>query len=376
MKRLIKILIVIVLIAAAVMGGRKLIMKRRAELKREKAVAHYPLPIQVAKVKKGTFIQTVRYLGKVESNHVMSLKARISGQVMKRLHLEGDPVRKGELLVALDSENNGTVRELKSQIDVLKAKIASLKIQEKNLAAIYERDTILYKNGAISEEAWELSENKLSAVKGQISALESEIASIRTKLTYTKIVSPVDGVLSRYYVKNGDVLFPGQPVCQIVKKGSYKVKVEVTPEDLSHISVGTPVDIGRLSLKVSRIYPATSKRSLAILEADFGAAASPYRLGEIVPVKIRIQSLEHAWIVPIEAVLHRENKTLVFGVVNGKIAPVEVRVLALGDIDAALASNGLKEGLPVVCAHESRLMTLYKGQSVKITGEFVREALK
>ncbi|RTZ93881.1 MAG: hypothetical protein DSY91_01245 [Deltaproteobacteria bacterium] len=376
MKRLIKILIVIVLIAAAVVGGRKLVMKRRAELKKEKAVAHYPLPVQVAKAQKGSFIQTVRYLGKIESNHVMVLKARISGQVMKRLHLEGDPLKKGELLVALDSEKNGTVRELMSQIDVLKAKIASLKIQEKNLAAIYERDTVLYKNGAISEEAWELSENKLSATRGQITALESEITSIRTKLTYTRIASPVDGVLSRYYVKNGDVLFPGQPVCQIVKKGSFKVKVEVTPEDLSRITIGTPVEVGKLPLKVSRIYPVASNRSLAILEADFGEVASPYKLGEIVPVKVRVQSLENVWIVPVEAVLHRENKALVFAVVNGKIDPVEVNVLAIGDINVALSSKGLKEKLPVVCAHESRLMTLYKGQSVKITGEFVREALQ
>ena len=376
MKRLIKIVIFLVIAALVVMGGRKLVMKRRAELQKEKAVAHYPLPVRAAKVKKGSFVREVRYLGKIDSNGVMVLKARISGQVMKRFHLEGEPVKKGELLVALDSEHNGTVRELKSQIAVLKAKIASLKIQEKNLAAIFKRDTILYKNGAISEEAWELSENKLSAVRGQISALESEITSILTKLTYTKIVSPSDGVLSRYYVKKGDVLFPGQPVCQIVTKGSFKVKIEVTPEDLVHITVGTPVTIGKLSLKVSRIYPATSPRSLAIVEADFGKGASPYKLGEIVPVKIKTLSLDNVWIVPVEAVLHRGNKALVFSIVKGKIAPVGVSVLAIGDVHSALSSKNLREGLPVVCAHESRLMTMYKGQPVKITGEFVREALK
>ncbi len=376
MKRLIKIVVFLVIVVLVVIGGRKLIMKRRAELRREKAVAHYPLPVRVAKVKKGSFVREIRYLGKIDSNGVMVLKARISGQVIKRLHLEGDPVKKGELLVALDSEHNGTVRELKSQIAVLKAKIASLKIQEKNLAAIFKRDTILYKNGAISEEAWELSENRLSAVRGQISAMKNEITTLLTKLTYTRIISPANGVLSRYYVKKGDVLFPGQPVCQIVREGSFKIKIEVTPEDLAHITVGTPVTIGKLFLKVSRIYPATSPRSLAILEADFEGGHNPYKLGEIVPVEIQTLSLDNVWIVPVEAVLHRENKAFVLSVANGRISPVPVSVLEIGDVDTALSSGGLKEGLPVVCAHESRLMTMYKGQSVKITGEFVREALK
>lgn len=376
MKRILKLIVVIILLIAAVVGGRKLVMKRRAELKSEKAVVHYPLPVRVARVKKASFENVVRYLGKIDSNGVMEIKARISGQVVRRIHLEGDPVKKGELLVALDRENNGTVRELKAQIAAIKSKIASLKIQEKNLSYIYKRDTVLYKNGAISEEAWELSENRMAAVKGQIATLKHEISQIETKLAYTRITSPYDGVLSRYYVKKGDVVFPGRPICQIIKKGTFKVKVEVTPEDLAEISVGSPVYIDKLTLKVSRIYPATSRRSLGIIEADFGKIPCPYKVGEVIPVKIKSQTLNDVWIVPVEAVLHRENKAMVFGVIKDKIHPVDVTVLATGEVNSALSSEGLKEGLPVVCAHESRLMILYKGQSVKVTGEFTREALQ
>jgi RND family efflux transporter MFP subunit len=374
MKRIVKLIIVIILLVAAVVGGRKLVLKRRAELSREKAVSKYPLPVQAATVKKAPFEKTVRYLGKVDSNGIMEIKARISGQVSRRIHLEGDPVKKGALLVALDGENNGTVRELKAQIAVVKSKIASLRIQWKNLATIYKRDTDLYKNGAISEEAWELSENRLAATKGQITALKSEITQIETKLTYTRVISPYDGVLSRYYIKKGDVMFPGQPICQIIKKGSFKVKVEVTPDDLRKISVGLPVSVGKLTLKVSRIYPAVSQRSLAIIEADFGKIPCPYKVGEIIPVKIKSETLTDAWIVPIEAVLHRGKKATVFGVIKGKIVPVAVTVLASGEVNSALASDGLKAGLQVVCAHESRLMVLYKDQPVTITGEFIREA--
>jgi len=376
MKRIFKLIVVIILMIAAIVGGRKLIKKRQAELKKEKAVAHYPLPVLTAKVKRASFVKRVRYLGKVDSNGIMVLKARISGQVLRRFHLEGDPVKKEELLVALDSENNGTVRELKAQIAVLKAKIISLKTQEKNLATIYKRDTVLYKNGAISEEAWELSQNRLAAVSGQIHALKNEISQIETKLTYTRIVSPYKGVLSRYFVKEGDVVFPGQPICQIIKSGSFKIKIEVTPEDLSKVSVGTPVFVGKRELHVSRIYPATSQRSLGIIEADFGKIPFSYKVGEVIPVNIKLQSLSDVWIVPVEAVLHQENRAIVFGVVNGKIHPVAVTVLASGEVNSALSSKDLKEGLPVVCAHESRLMTLYKGQAVKVTGEFTREALQ
>ena len=376
MKRILKLVIVVILLVAAVFVGRKIVLKRRADLRKEKVVVHYPFPVCVAKVKKASFVKFVRYLGKVDSNGMMELKARISGQVLRRIYLEGDTIRKGALLVALDGEHNGTVRELKAQVAVIRSKIASLRIQEKNLAAIYRRDTILYKNGAISEEAWELSENRLASVKGQITALKSEIAQIETKLTYTRIKSPFNGVLSQYYVKEGDVVFPGQPICQIIRSGSFKVKIEVTPDDLQTISVGSSVYVGDLALKVSRIYPAASRRSLAVIEADFGKTPCPFKVGEVIPVKIKSESLNDVWIVPVEAVLHKGNKALVFAVNRGKVDPIDVSVMGIGDVNSALASKGLKEGMPLICAHESRLMVLYKGQAVKITGEFTREASK
>ena len=376
MKRLVKIVVFLVIAALVVMGGRKIVLKRRAELRKEKAVVRFPLPVRVVEARKGTFVQTARYLGKVESSFVMTIKARISGQVVKRPFLEGDVVRQGDLLVALGRKRNGTVRELKAQMAVLKAKIASLEVQRKNLAAIYERDSILYKNGAISEEAWQLSQNRLAVVEGQINALKQEMAQVETKLSYTKIRSPFDGVVSRFLVNVGDVVFPGQPVCEVIRKGSYKIKVEVTPEDLARIAVGTPVTVGKLSLKVSRIYPATSPQSLGIFEADFPSGGCPYKLGEILPVKIRFRGLGDVWIVPIDAVLHGSGKTYVFGVENGEVIPVKVQVLGEEGEKAALASEGLKNGMPLICAHESRLMILHKGQPVKITGTYRTEAAK
>jgi len=376
MKRVIKIVIFLVAVVLIVAAARKLVMKRRADLRKERAVAEYPLPVEVARVRKGTFEETARYLGKVTSRNVMVLKARISGQVVKRPFLEGDAVKKGALLIALGRKKNGTIRELKAQIAVLKAKIASLEIQKKNLAGIYKRDTLLYKNGAISEEAWQLSQNKLAVVEGQINALKQEMAQVGTKLSYTKILSPFDGVVSQVFVSEGDVVFPGQPVCKVIKTGSYKVKVEVTPEDLRRISVGTPVYVGKTPLMVSRIYPAASSRALGVFEADFPPGKCSHRLGEIVPVAIRFGQLRDAWIAPIDAVLHGQDSALVFRVAGGKVYPVKVRILAESGENAALASGELREGMPLVCAHESRLMTLRPRQPVKIVGTYAGRASK
>ncbi len=376
MKRVIKIIVFLVIAALVVMGGRKLVLKRRAELRKEKAVVHYPLPVRVAKVERGTLYRTARYLGKIDSNGVMTLKARLSGQVVKRFFREGDRVKKGDLLVGLGRKKNGTVRDLKAQLSVLKAKIAALEIQRKNLAEIFKRDTLLYKNGAISKEAWQLSQNKLAVVTGQIDALRQEMAQVGTKLSYTRIVSPYDGVIAQYFVNAGDVVFPGQPVCKVIRQGSFKVKVDVTPEDLSRIAVGTPVFVKENRLRVSRIYPATTPSSLGIFEADFPAGTCPYRLGEIIPVKIQLEALRDAWLVPVDALLHAGDGALVFGVMEGKIVPIQVKILALEGGRAAIASQELKAGTPLVCAHESRLMTLHKGQSVKIVGTYVREVLR
>ena len=376
MKRFVKIFVFLLVAVFLVAGGRKLVLKRKAELRKEKAVVQYPLPVKVAKVRKSSFRQSARYLGRIGSDGIMTLKARISGQVVKRFFREGDEVRKGDLLVSLGRKRNGTIRELKAQIAVLKAKIASLQIQKKNLSHIYERDTLLYKNGAISKEAWELSQNKLAVIKGEIDALLQEMAQVKTKLAYTKIKSPCDGVVAEYFVKVGDVIFPGQPVCQLIRKGSYKVKVEVTPEDLKRMDVGTPVRVGDVTLKISRIYPSTSPQSLGIFEADFPSQSCPYKVGEILPVQIQFAALKDVWVAPIESLLHKGKETFVFAVMEEKVKPLKVRVLGEEGRYVAISSPALKEGMPLICAHESRLMVLHNDQPVRIVGLFAPEVLK
>jgi multidrug efflux pump subunit AcrA (membrane-fusion protein) len=162
----------------------------------------------------------------------------------------------------------------------------------------------------------------------------------------------------------------------VIRKGSYKIKVEITPEDLNRISVGTPVFVDKTRLRVSRIYPATSPQSLGIFEADFPSESCGYKLGEILPVKIQFRTLKDVWVVPSDAVLHGVKAAFVFSVGDGKVLPVQVQILAENGDMAALSSRELRKGMPLICAHESRLMTLHKGQPVKVVGAYVREELK
>lgn len=97
--------------------------------------------------------------------------------------------------------------------------------------------------------------SKIAQLAGEEAVVSENIKQIKDKLNRTKILSPVDGVISDLRFKApGSVISPGAVVLQVVPSNSKKVaELRVPAKDIGFVKIGQEVDVNLLPFK-SRIY--------------------------------------------------------------------------------------------------------------------------
>src|SRR5215813_3663835 len=235
-------------------------------------------PSKLAKVDKADLAKSVVATGKVEPITKVEVKSKASG-IVKKLYVEyGVRVKKGQLLAQLDKE------EIQAQVDQSRAALEAADANLKSAEADYERAKVdaegpdvpllkraydrvigMAKDGVVSTSAledaqknYELALNKQNVAKAQVTVLKAKIAQaeaqvaqdkanlkqLEEQLSYTDIVSPIDGIVLSRDVQLGDA------VSSILVLGSSATLV-MTLGDTSEVYVKGKVDesdIGKVYL--------------------------------------------------------------------------------------------------------------------------------
>lgn len=103
------------------------------------------------------------------------------------------------------------------------------------------------------------SEIQYLQAKTSYEAAQKQIAAMQSQLGRTKVKAPFSGTIDQITMQSGQVVAPGIPIGKIVNLGNLKVLADVSESYISHIRVGTPVEIeligldGKMESKISRI---------------------------------------------------------------------------------------------------------------------------
>ena len=213
----------------------------------------------------------------IESDRV-AVGAKLLGQIVK-LHVdEGDTVRKGELLAEIDSaelkarldQSYAMKTQIEANIGQARAKYLmdkkSIEIQKINLNTAkddYERAVKQHNGGVITDESFEHTnknyktaqaqyETALQSVKvslAQVNTAEASFANndaqiklILTQLANTKIYSPVNGIVAKKWLLEGDITSPGQPIVTITSTGLKWVTAYIEETKLADITLNQPAE--------------------------------------------------------------------------------------------------------------------------------------
>lgn len=179
--------------------------------------------VRAIQVQPGLFEHFIQAQGTVESDNNILIPAQSNG-VVKKIHVrQGDRVSKGKLLAELD----GAV--LESSIDEVTHALGLL-------TTIYERQDRLWKKNIGSEiEYLQAKNNKEN--------MEKKLETLKEQYELTKIYAPISGTVDDVLIKEGEMAAAGRGTIRIVQLSRLKIKVHLSENYISKISIDDPVKV-------------------------------------------------------------------------------------------------------------------------------------
>lgn len=259
--------------------------------------------------------ETVRTTGTLQANEEVELVAESSGRTTQVLFDEGSQVREGQLLVKINDA------ELQAQ---RQSALGRLQLAETGEARREE----LLRAGGVSQEEYD-------QIRNQVSVLRAELELIAAQIARTEIRAPFSGVIGLRSVSPGSYLSPQSPVATLRQTDPIKIEFDVPERFANRVMIGDPVTFitdasaAEYEAIVYAIEPSINltTRSLRIRarSANPGRALRP---GEFAQVRLTLEEVEGAVMVPSTALLSEGGRSAVFLSRDGRAEqrPVEIGV--------------------------------------------------
>lgn len=219
--------------------------------------------------------QYVEAVGTVRPKTETHIEARITGQVLDVKINSGDPVKKGDLLISLDS------RQMVSRLDQARQALKTAEAGReqsrhavdaaragfKQAQANYNRYKGYFDSQAATAQELEAAESSyrqaeaglkrakegLTAAEAGIRQAQAVVEESQISLEFTRILAPEDGVVLKRLVEPGDLALPGKPLVTLRTTGALRLEANVREGLISQVKPGTVLDvaIGTLSQQVA-----------------------------------------------------------------------------------------------------------------------------
>lgn len=277
------------------------------------AEQEFAIPVEAAKVAVETISRQIETIGTLRSNESVMIRPEIAGRISHISFDEGQPVRRGQLLVKLDDST------VLAQVEQARANLALSRANS-------ERAQKLYRQGAGTERARDEAGARLQVDQAAVDLVQATLGK-------TEIIAPFDGIAGLRRVSVGAYVTPGQDIANIEDIDPLKVDFRVPEVHLDALRVGQSLDItadafaGRaFTATVYAIDPLIDENGRAVaLRARLPNPDRMLRPGLFVRVRLIVERIEDALLVPEEALVPQGDKVAVMRVVDGTATPTEVR---------------------------------------------------
>ncbi|CAN5275974.1 multidrug efflux RND transporter periplasmic adaptor subunit MexE [soil metagenome] len=150
----------------------------------------------------------VEYTGRTDAVESVGIRARVTGYLMRAPFKEGAEVKKGDVLFEIDA------RPYQAQLDQALGQVRVAEAQSELAKTNYTR----IKMTGIGASAQEVDQAKatMDAAEAQVKAAKATAEVYRLNLEYTKVLSPIDGQVSRSYFAVGNLVSQDQTLLTTV----------------------------------------------------------------------------------------------------------------------------------------------------------------
>lgn len=301
-----------------------------------------PVVVETGRVIQGDITATYAGTATLEAEHETKVVAEVGGVVLALEAEEGQVVRKGQLLARLDADR---ARLLLRQAEAMRQRSAHAD----------ERNERLMQKQLISRNAYEENKSDLAT-----RAVEVDLA--RLTLSKSAIVAPFDGVVTRRWVKQGQLLKANDPAYEVADFRDLKARLRVPERASIAIRPGQVVHF-RADVFSDKNFEARVERVSPVVDAKSGTVeilvAVDNRSGKLRPglfcrLDVAYDTVTAALLVPKAAVMTDTGASSVFVVQEGKVHKVTVE-LGYESGSQVQVLSGLTSGAEVVVAGHNAL---------------------
>jgi membrane fusion protein (multidrug efflux system) len=293
--------------------------------------ADAPLTVSLIAAQDVKAPRLVTLSGTLTGSEEAQVAAGAAGKVIATYVERGSVVRKGAVLVRLDS------RAATAQAAQAAADAEASKLQAQQAKLDCDRTEQMFQKGAISKADYDKAHTMCESSKWTVSSAEARKTLLAEALRDTEIRAPFSGMIVDRAVSAGEYVTPATRVATLVDVDSLRVEITVPEADIPFVRQGMLVDFrtsggaGGDKLyhgKIRYVGPSVRRQSRdAIVEAVFGNQAHELRPGMFVTARIALgeQTLPS---VPAKAVRADGNLKHVFVATAGRL---EDRLVQAGE---------------------------------------------
>jgi multidrug efflux system membrane fusion protein len=323
------------------------------------------VPVVAAEARQGNLGIYLTGLGSVTPSNMVTVRTRVSGQLVKIAFQEGQFVRKGDLLAEIDP------RPFQVQLAQAEGQMARNQALLKNAQRDFERFKTLLARDMISKQEFDGQLAQIDQHEGTIKSDQAQIDNAKLQLTYSRITAPISGRIGLRVVDEGNMVQANDPngLAVITQLQPIAVMFNIPQDDLppvlKRMQAGQrlPVEAYNRDLKQklasgtlltidNQIDPNTGTVRCKALFANDDNALFP---NQFVNARLLVDTKQGAVIVPAAAVQRSPQATFVYVVKDG--GTVESRNVLIGpsEGDDVSVDSGLSAGEVVVIEGVDRL---------------------
>jgi membrane fusion protein (multidrug efflux system) len=310
--------------------------------------------------------------GSIQPERKADLRAEVSAVVLQVMKENGDPVKRGDVLVKLDETS---IRDsLLSAQESLRGATQALDQSQRAL----ERLKTLRASGMTSVQALDDAEVRRNSAQSEVSAARARLAVAQQQVARTVVRAPFDGIVSDRKVSNGDTAAVGKELLKVIDPASMRFEGNVTADKISAVKVGQPVlyrvngyGDQKFTGVVKRIDPSANDVTRQV-EVLVGLTGEQPRVSGLYAEGNVEAAATNALMLPESAMVRDGDKTFVFKVKGGALAKAD---LAVGTRDPRTGQFAITNGLAAgdaVLRHPSA--NLKDGQKVEMASAAAKVA--
>ena len=165
-----------------------------------------PPAVGVIEAAKRPITESNEFLGRIEAVNRVAVVARVTAFLDKRVFVEGTEIKTGDLLYRL--QRGPFEADLKSK----QAQVAQLQATLVNAKLTTDRARTLLGGPAGQQSTYDAALANQQSLEAQVQAAQAQVDLSQINLDYTEIRSPIDGMIGRTAVTEGNVVTPSSGV--------------------------------------------------------------------------------------------------------------------------------------------------------------------